>query len=341
MPDADSSPAPTAPVLAVRALGHDYPGHACLDDVSLEVAAGELVTILGRSGCGKSTLLRAIAGLVTPQRGSIDIAGDTVVSDGRERTPAERRAVGLVFQEYALFPHMSVADNVAFGVVDQPDRGAARVRQMLELVGLSDLSDRLPAQLSGGQQQRVALARALAPGPQLLLLDEPFANLDAALRHGLRRQLRTALAEVGAAGLLVTHNREEALSVADRVLVLGRPADAPEAGARVLREGPPEQVYAEPRLRAVALLTGEASFLPSETDPEVIVALRPEDARFDADPEGACEIIDVQFAGGRSSVTVDTPDGPVILEVVSGEALPRRGARGRLRRVRPGSAVDR
>ncbi len=334
-------PETASPVLEVLDLGHAYDGTACLSEVSLEIGPGEFVTILGASGCGKSTLLRAVAGFVTPASGTVRIGGRTVVDGGVEQTPAERRGVGLVFQEYALFPHMTVHDNVAFGVAHHADGGEARVREMLDLVGLSDLSGRRPAQLSGGQQQRVALARALAPGPSLLLLDEPFANLDAALRHGLRRELRAVLSDVGAAGLLVTHNRQEALAVADRVVVLGHHPDRPGGGATVLRSGPPEEVYADPRLRTVARLTGEASFLPALGDPETTVALRPEDAEFIPDPGGDCTVSDVQFLGGRSSLTVDTPDGPVVTEVAPGEALPCPGDLGRLRRVRPGCPVDR
>ena len=335
-------PESNPPALRVLALGHHYGGQPCLDDVTLQVDPGELVTVLGRSGCGKSTLLRAIAGFVTPQRGSIDIAGVEVVADGVERTPAERRGIGLVFQEYALFPHMTVRQNVAFGVEGRPDRGAARAAEVLALVGLSDLADRRPFQLSGGQQQRVAIARALAPGPQLLLLDEPFANLDAALRHGLRSELRRVLADVGAAALLVTHNREEALSVADRLVVLGRPethaADA--AGATVLRSGPPRDVYDDPQSRTVALLTGEASFVPSLDDPQRSVALRPHDAAFDEEADGACTIRDAQFIGGRTLLVVETPDGQIIVESTGTKPAPRPGHRGGIRRLQPGAPLQ-
>ena len=334
-------PDSSAPVLEVADLGHSYGLQPCLDGVNLQVAPGEFLTILGASGCGKTTLLRAVAGLVLPQRGSITLGGRPVAKDGVERVPAERRGVGLVFQEYALFPHMTVEDNVAFGLNNGPN-SAARTTQMLELVGLGDVAERRPAELSGGQQQRVALARALAPGPSLILLDEPFANLDAALRHGLRRELRSLLRKVDAAAVLVTHNREEALAIADRVAVFGVHPDRPNAGATVLRCGTPEEVYRDPRLAAVASLTGEASFVPSPDGGDEVLVLRPEDARFEAAEDGDCLISDLQFLGGRTSVTVQTPDGAVVIEIPAEEARRLRpDLRGRLHRLRPGSAVRR
>ncbi len=324
------------PILDITGLGHAYEGVPCLRDVNLRVDAGELVTLLGASGCGKTTLLRAVAGFVLPASGSIRVAGTEVVAEGVERAPAERRGVGLVFQDYALFPHMSVAENVAFGVHDHPDRGS-RVDELLEMVRLSEHRQRRPAALSGGQQQRVALARALAPRPSLLLLDEPFANLDASLRAGLRAELMAVLQRVGAAALLVTHHREEALSVADRVVVLGDEAGRPGAGATVLRQGPPLDVYRDPRSRAVAELTGEASFLVD--DEGSLTVLRPEEGRFEVDPTGDATVTGRQLLGGRYALTLDTPQGRAVVEAeVSEAAAP--GERGWLRRIRAGAPLN-
>lgn len=333
--------------LRIDALSHSYDRRArVLEGVNLAVAAGELVAVLGASGSGKTTLLRSVAGFVTPSGGSILVDGEVVAADGRERVSAEKRRVGMVFQDYALFGHMSVADNIAFGLYGQPrEARRERVASLLALIGLSELGARRPAQLSGGQQQRVALARALAPGPRLLLLDEPFANLDAALRRGLGDSIRDILRQEQVSAMLVTHDRREALGLADRVAVLG----APEAGqaATLLQCDSPERVYHEPANALVATLTGEVVFLPAslrsdgdsaETALGVLplsrhisgashVALRPEQLRFEPDDDGACEITGRDFQGARYGLRVKTPAGPVALEWSTGQA-PVPGQRG-------------
>ena len=210
-----------------RGLTKIFGAVRAVDDMSLDVDPGEIVALLGPSGCGKTTFLRLIAGFERPDAGSVLLADEEVAGPGRF-LPPERRRIGMVFQDYALFPHLSVADNVAFGLARRrrlSARGAHRdaaesVGRLLALVGLEGLGARLPHEISGGQQQRVALARALAPAPAVVLLDEPFSNLDATLRAEVRAEVRGILREAGATAVFVTHDQEEALSLADRVAVM-------------------------------------------------------------------------------------------------------------------------
>ena len=199
-------------LLEVRA---DYGAGPVLDDLSLEVASGELVAVLGASGSGKTTLLRVLAGFMRPSAGRVEF-GDRLVAGPGAWVPPERRRVGIVPQEGALFPHLDVRGNVAFGLGRRP-RDSGRVDEVLDLVGMSAFREARPQELSGGQQQRVALARALAPEPDVILLDEPFSALDAALRVRLRGDVREVLDRLGTTTVLVTHDQEEALSMADRV----------------------------------------------------------------------------------------------------------------------------
>ena len=227
-----------------------------LDGVDLVVAAGELTALLGPSGCGKSTLLRLIAGFERADRGEVTVSGRTV-SGTAVHVPPERRNVGIVPQDQALFPHLDVAANVAYGLGRGRDRGTAgkslRVAEMLELCGLSGLGSRMPHELSGGQQQRVALARALAPGPSVVLLDEPFANLDARLRIDLRAEIATVLRSAGQTAVLVTHDQDEALSMADTVAVMRE--------GRIVQVGRPDDVYHRPADLWLAGFVGRANIL--------------------------------------------------------------------------------
>ena len=225
-----------------------------LRGVGLEVPSGDLVSLLGPSGCGKTTLLRVIAGFERPDEGTVSVAGRAVV--GRDlHVPPERRRVAIVPQEQALFPHMTVAENVGYGVRRGPGR-RARVEAVLSLAGIADLSSRMPHQLSGGQQQRVALARALAPEPSVVLLDEPFASLDAALRQALRAEVGEILRASGATALLVTHDQDEGLSMADTVVVM--------RDGRVVQSGPPDEVYRRPADVWVAGFVGRANILEGQ-----------------------------------------------------------------------------
>ncbi|AKQ60991.1 putative 2-aminoethylphosphonate ABC transporter ATP-binding protein [Bordetella hinzii] len=240
--------------LSVRNLGKRYGGHTALADVSLDICAGELVCLLGPSGCGKTTLLRAIAGLDPQDSGSIVLSG----RDISRAAPAERD-YGILFQSYALFPNLTVAQNVAYGLSGQRahrQRVVARVEEMLDLVGLSGAAGQYPGQLSGGQQQRVALARALAPAPSLLLLDEPMSALDARVRTHLRAELRALQRRLAITTLMVTHDQDEAMEMADRIAVMN--------GGRIEQFGTPRELYRRPATAFIADFVGEANWLGYE-----------------------------------------------------------------------------
>ena len=237
-------------VVEIQGVTKRFGETAALDDVSLRIEEGELFALLGPSGSGKTTLLRAIAGFVDPETGTIRIDGDAM-----DRLPVHRRDIGMVFQHYALFPHMSVFDNVAFGLsvrhVAQAEI-AERVREMLALVQLDGYEKRRPGQLSGGQQQRVALARALVTRPRVLLLDEPLGALDKRLRRQMQIELRQIQREVGITTVFVTHDQEEALTLADRIAIL-------DAG-RIVQSGPPQAVYEHPETVFAADFLGDSNF---------------------------------------------------------------------------------
>lgn len=245
------------PALRVQGLTMQYDDSEILRGLDLEVRPGEFLALLGPSGCGKTTALRLIAGFEQPRSGAIEVGNELVcdaTTPGGRWIPPEGRRVGMVFQDYALFPHLTVARNVGFGLPRRTADRDARIAAALEIVGLQDLAERTPDQLSGGQQQRVALARALAPSPAVVLLDEPFSNLDADLRQTVREDVRHILRDAGATAILVTHDQEEALSIADRVAVM--------LDGRIVQAGPPEEIYHRPASRAVAEFVGDVQFLP-------------------------------------------------------------------------------
>jgi iron(III) transport system ATP-binding protein len=240
-----------AAYLSLRGITKRFGRFTALDRVSLEVPAGSLVTFLGPSGCGKTTLLRIIAGLEAQDEG-------TIVQGGRDvsRLPAIRRDYGIVFQSYALFPNLTIFDNVAYGLVNRRagrERIRARVAELLKLVGLPDAGGHFPGQLSGGQQQRIALARALATSPGLLLLDEPLSALDALERLRLRGEIRALQQRLGVTTIMVTHDQEEALSMADHIVVMSR--------GRIEQVGTPQQVYREPATAFVADFVGKVNVI--------------------------------------------------------------------------------
>ncbi|NBU63739.1 MAG: ABC transporter ATP-binding protein [Chloroflexia bacterium] len=224
-----------------------------VDNLSFDLWPGEILVLLGPSGSGKTTTLRLIAGLDSPDHGEIHIHGVPAFKNGRQ-SPPEARRVGMVFQDYALFPHMTVNENIRFGLHAYPKHHQqARINEVLQLVGLDDFSQRFPHQLSGGQQQRVAIARALAPAPPVVLLDEPFSNLDSAIRDHVRGELRTILRNANTSAIIVTHDQHEALAIADRIALLHE---------GVLHQiGTPEALFTQPHTRFAAAFMGQADFL--------------------------------------------------------------------------------
>ena len=303
--------------IGVDAVYKAYGAVRAVEAVSFQVAAGEIVALLGPSGSGKTTLLRMIAGFEAPDSGSVTIAGRTVAGPGTMIEPEQRR-IGMVFQQGALFPHLNVQANVAFGATREE-----RVRECLALVELGHRGRAFPHELSGGERQRVALARALAAEPDVVLLDEPFAALDASLRESLREEVAAILRSAGATALLVTHDQAEALSLADQVAVM--------RDGRLEQVGTPEDVYDRPRSRWVAEFLGEANVLPGSAEsgvatcelgrftvPEgvvgpVEVVVRPESialghaGRRDADAEGV--VVARSFYGHDQVVSVELPSG--------------------------------
>jgi iron(III) transport system ATP-binding protein len=298
---------------------YDHGGPPAVEDLSVTVTRGEIVALVGPSGCGKTTTLRLVAGFERPDGGEIRIAG-TVVATTMMFVPPERRHVGVVFQDFALFPHLTVGGNVGFGVPAGAAR-TARVHEMLGLVGLAGFADRYPHQLSGGQQQRVAVARALAPAPALLLFDEPFSNLDADLRAQVRADVQAALRATGSTALFVTHDQEEALELGDRVGVI--------AAGRIEQIGAPDEIYHRPVNRFVAEFLGAAAFLPGvvtadgiqtelglvsragQTAPGVAVdvLVRPDDVTVTPASNGSGVLVDRVFRGSEVRYTVELRSG--------------------------------
>jgi iron(III) transport system ATP-binding protein len=292
-----------------------------VDGASLEIERGRTLALLGASGCGKTTLLRIIAGFERPDSGRVELGGRVLNAPGVFLTP-EKRRVGLVFQDYALFPHMSVASNVAFGMLHKNGRRRARIEELLSLVGLEGLATRMPHELAGGPQQRVAHARSLAAEPDLILLDEPFSNLDTGLRQRVRAEVRQIIESLGTTAIFVTHDQEEALSLAERVAVM--------IAGRIEQVGRPGEVYRRPATRAVAEFLGDANFLPGDGGdgavrtaigtiavPEspsgaVEVMVRPEDLALSSEGGEPVEVVTHEYYGHDQMVTVRLANGALM-----------------------------
>jgi len=296
----------TDPIVRIEGATKRFGAVVAVDNVDLEIARGELFALLGGSGCGKSTLLRLLAGLETPDSGRILIDGEDMTG-----VPPHRRPVNMMFQSYALFPHMDVATNVGYGLRrDGAPKSeiAARVAQVLALVRLEELGARKPSQLSGGQRQRVALARALIKRPKILLLDEPLAALDRKLREGTRFELVRLQEQLGLTFIVVTHDQEEAMSMASRLAVMN--------AGRIVQTGAPHELYEQPASRFVADFIGIANIL--EAGPGQWLALRPEKIALHAEPADAAHtmagrIVDIAYEGGRSLYRVAVDESRIMI----------------------------
>jgi iron(III) transport system ATP-binding protein len=320
------------PLLRLENVSHAYGRQAVVDELSISLEEGEIGCLLGASGCGKTTVLRLIAGFERPSAGTIRLHGETVAGPAG-LVPPEQRNIGMVFQDYALFPHLSIGDNIAFGIRDKADKAGARqrVEELLGLVGLSGHGGKYPHELSGGQQQRVALARALAPRPWLLLLDEPFSNLDVELRERLSLEVRDIIKASGTTAILVTHDQHEAFAVADVVGIMHR--------GRIEQWDTPYSLYHRPATRYVADFVGQGVLVPGEVAGvgtvrvelgelesdvplectpgcRLEVLLRPDDIVHDDDSPVVAEVEKKTFRGAEFMYTLRLPSGARVLSLV-------------------------
>jgi iron(III) transport system ATP-binding protein len=318
-------------LLEISGIRHAYNGRRVLSDFSLTLARGQIGCVLGPSGCGKTTALRCIAGFESVTAGSIAVNGMEVSRPGRSLPPEERR-VGMVFQDYALFPHLTVAANVGFGLHRLgPSERERRIAQTLEIIGMSRSGSRYPHELSGGQQQRVALARALAPQPELLLLDEPFSNLDVDLRERLGLEIRDILKQQGMTAILVTHDQHDAFAIADEIGIMSK--------GRIEQWGPPYELYHKPATRFVADFVGQGAFRPGRVlsgsriqlelgtflsnvpqdwgqGTPVDVLLRPDDILHDDTSPLQARVLHKAFRGAEFLYTLQLPEGGRVLSLV-------------------------
>ena len=303
--------------LSFRNISCSFDGQKVVDDVSFDIGDGEVVCLLGPSGCGKTTSLRLAAGMEMPSGGEIYL-GDTCVSSASHVAPPETRGIGFLFQDFALFPHLSVLDNVTFGLHDMSDKEKkSRALELLKAVGLSGFADAFPSTLSGGEQQRAALARAMAPRPSLVLMDEPFSNLDPQLRDQMRDLTLRLLKENHAAGLIVTHDAADALRMADRIAVQNK--------GSILQMDAPSAIYQSPNSLEVALMFGPINMLPGETSR----AVRPSDIGLTGaadDIEVGGEIVTVRPIGSDALLDVKLDSGESWQVIVKLEDAPTDGA---------------
>ncbi len=335
-----------APRLEIRNLHREFDGRTVVDDVSMTLEAGKVTCLLGPSGCGKSTTLRMIAGVEMQDSGEIYVDGK-LVCDTMFRVPPERREIGLMFQDFALFPHLSVAENVAFGLRGSRDEKRARVKELLERVSLTRYIDEYPHELSGGEQQRVALARALAPKPRIMLMDEPFSGLDNRLRDGIRDETLSLLKEEDTAVLLVTHEPEEAMRMADDIALMRR--------GKIVQQGAPYNVYTRPVDKASMAFFSDVNVLeavvqgaivetpfgqflaPGHADGTAVeIVFRPQHVRIDFDRNGRgplptasdgvaarAQVVRARFLGHESLVEFRMDhDGSILKAVVPNVFIP-------------------
>lgn len=334
----DQSSAPAFSVVELRAVSCAYdPNQPAIRDISFSVREGEILCLLGPSGCGKTTVLRAIAGFEPVRSGQIFLSG-RLVSSSSATTPTEERHVGMVFQEYALFPHLRVADNIAFGLhqLSRAER-TCRVQEMLRLTGLEGLERRYPHELSGGQQQRVALSRALVQNPVLLLLDEPFSNLDPDMASRMRQEVHALLRRMKTTTILVTHDHEEAFAMADSIAVLNHGC--------LEQLDSPELIYHMPATPFVADFVGQADFVTGQIrqglvhtelgefpntlhcaeGTSVVVMVRPDDIHLTPNQSAASRIVTRQFRGSENLYTVRLASGQIIHSSESSTSVYQEG----------------
>ena len=311
-------------MIECRKLIKNYGTLTAVSDISLHLREQEFISILGPSGCGKSTLLRLIAGLEVPSAGQVFLK-DKEISGKKISLPPERRRFGMIFQDFALFPHLSVEGNIAFGVNGSASEKQQRVKELLKLVSLPHLAKKMPHEISGGEQQRIAVARALAPRPRLILMDEPFSNLDYQLRQQLRRDIRKILKHEGVATILVTHDQVEAITFSDRVLLMH--------DGKLVQSGTPEEIYQQPQTLWASSFVGEANHISVEWEaPELssplglldvpekigkdtrVLMVRPEDfvleSCADAETNGVVKTVD--FSGSVQTIGVELKSGETV-----------------------------
>jgi iron(III) transport system ATP-binding protein len=342
-------------VLRVGSLAHRYGTDLTFEEVDFSLQAGECVALVGGSGSGKSTLLRVVAGFERAFEGEVWVEGRCVQDSQDLWVAPEKRQVGMVFQDHALFPHLSVLDNICFGIYRDPQRHTKATR-LMRLLEIEDLARRFPHQLSGGQEQRVALARAIAPEPRVLLLDEPFAHLDAALRRDVAAETRALLKPMGIAVVLVTHDRHEANAMADRIGVLGSQTQN-SRGSTLLQIDRPEALYRKPSYLEVAKLTGEVNVMKvmvqgeraqsdlgeidvsASFEGEAHVIARPEELCFRATKDGDFEVIKRVYNGGQYEVSARRGE-EIFLIYMAEDETPQIGTLGQVRPQRPLCLVE-
>ena len=328
------------PVIAVAGLTKTYPGseEPAVESLSFAVNEGEVLAILGPSGCGKTTTLRLLAGFEVPDSGEVRLR-DQVVASTDDWVRPEKRGLGMVFQHVALFPHLTATQNVLYGLTRMGgEEKRRRAEEMLDLVGMDGFGKRYPHQLSGGQQQRVALARALAPGPLVLLMDEPFGSLDADMRAQMRREVKALLSQLGTTAILVTHDQEEAFLMADRILILNR--------GSLLQLNTPDNIYHRPASRFEARFVGLAEFVPAELEDRRVVTelgsfpyegsapaeavdllVRPDDIEIEPDGSGDGVIVGREFKGADNLYSIRLPSGRLVRAVQPSEPVYHVGER--------------
>jgi len=326
----------TNSIITLKNVTKHYGDVTAVENISFDVEPGEILVLLGQSGCGKTTTLRLIAGLERPDDGEIWVYNQKVAANNLW-IPPERRKIGMIFQDYALFPHLTVHDNIAFGLNKvKSKQQQKRVSEMLELINLLDKADAYPHELSGGQQQRIALARALAPNPDIILMDEPFSNLDTALRSQVRADVREILHETQTTALLVTHDQEEALSLSDEVAVIHK--------GKLVQVATPHAIYNRPVNKHVAQFIGEANFIPAqaqgmiansplgsvklfhEKSGAVQLMIRPEAVRVNLDDKGAPAVIQWrEFFGHTQRLGLELTDGTELIARTGVDTYFQRG----------------